>query len=160
MIEWYQNLAPRERRFVLLGALFVGVLLVYAFLYQPLETTLQENKTKLAQSRSEWTQLVRITDEYKALGTPNNAVSSDDNRSLLAIIDQSGAAIGVKSSIKRLTPEGAHKVRVQVEDVEFDKLLKWLVVNSTKHSVHAELFLVRQTERKGRVDATLLFSRG
>jgi type II secretory pathway component PulM len=50
-------------------------------------------------------------------------------------------------------------VRVLVEDIAFDKLAAWLAANSTKNSIHAELFLVRHTEKEGVVNATLLFNK-
>ncbi len=159
MTEWYRNLSLRERRFVSLGILFVVLLMTYAFIYLPLEDALEANKTNLEKKQSEWTQLVRIASEYKKLGAATDIPVSNDNQSLLALIDQSGSVVGIKSSIKTLTPEGEHKVRVRVEDVPFDKLVEWLVVNSAKHLIHAELLIARRTEKSGMVDATLLFVR-
>lgn len=157
-MDWFRSLAPRERQFVSLGAFFVLLSIIYLFIYEPLETALEEDKTRLALRQAEWSQLVTITDEYKRLGGGEQAKIARDKRSLLAIIDQGGSAAGIKSSIKRLTPEGVNKVRVRVEDVVFDKLLQWLVTNSTKHAINAELFLVRKTDQAGRVNATLLFA--
>ena len=159
MNGWYRNLALRERQFVLLGAIIILLTFAYAFIYEPLEVALEESKTRLGLKQSEWAQLVRISDEYKKIGLAKNTASAKDNRSLLAVIDQTGSAVGVKPSIKRLTPEGKNKVRVRVEDVAFDRLTKWLVTNSTKNSIHAELFLARKAGASGKVNATLLFTR-
>jgi general secretion pathway protein M len=159
MMEWYQNITMKERQFLWLGALFVALILQYLLLYRPLEATLQESAATLSSKQSELTQLAVIAREYTTLGAPKNTDIQKDNRSLLAIIDQSGSDIGIKSSIKRLTPEGNNKVRVRIEDVEFDKLLKWLVANSTKHFIQAELLLVKKSEKNGRVNATLLLKR-
>jgi general secretion pathway protein M len=159
MTEWYQNITLEERQFVWLGALCVILLLLYLFLVRPLEAILGEGMETLRLKQSEFTQLSRIASEYTVLGAAKNSNEPKDNRSLLAIIDNSGSDIGIKSSIKRLTPEGENKVRVRIEDVEFDKLIKWLAVNSRKHFIHAELFLVKKNDKKGRVNATLLLAR-
>ncbi len=159
MNEWYRNLALRERQFVLLGAVFILLVCVYAFIYEPLEVAMEDSKTRLGLKQSEWTQLVQISDEYKKLGVTKNTASAKDKRSLLAVIDQGSSAVGIKSSIKRITPEGKSKVRVRIEEVAFDRLTKWLVTNSTKHAIRAELFLARQTDTSGKVNATILFTR-
>ncbi len=159
MNDWYQNISMEERQYLWLGSLFAVLLLLYLFMYRPLEAILEESVETLSSKQLELTELINITNEYKILGTPQNANAPKDNRSLLAIIDQSGSAIGIKTSIKRLTPEGNNKVRVRIEDVEFDKLIEWLVINSTKHLIHAELFLVKKGEQTGRVNATLLLIR-
>lgn len=159
MMNWYHSLASRERQFVSLGFLFVVFAGLYVFAYEPLDKALNESRTKLALKQGAWSKMVRITDEYKTLGSTNKRPVSDDKRSLLSIIDKSGASVGIKSSIKRLTPEGDKKVRVRVEDVAFDQLMKWLVTNSTRNSIHAELFMARKENQNGKVNATILFAK-
>ncbi len=159
MMEWYRALSSKDQRILSLGLLFVVVASFYTFAYEPLEAAVEQNKMKLELKRSELAELKSISREYKALGTTPERASKNDKRSLLAIIDKSGTAVGIRSSIKRLTPEGDSKVRVRVENVAFDQLIKWLVTNSAKHSIHAELFMARQTEQVGRVNATVLLAR-
>lgn len=159
MMEWFQNLALRERQFILFGTAIVVLLLSYVLVYEPLEDGLKESQVTLGQKRAEHMRLVDISHKYKQLRPLGGKSTSNDNRSLLAIIDQSSSVIGIKASIKRLTPEGKNKVRVRVEDVAFDKLVEWLVTNATKNLIHAELFLVRPTDKKGMVNATLLLSK-
>ncbi len=158
MNEWYRNLAMRERQFILIGAVIVALFLSYVLIYESIENGLKNSQILLVQKHSEFDQLVDISNKYKKLKPALNKSTAKDNRSLLAIIDQSSSTIGIKSSIKRLTPEGDNKVRVRVEDVAFDKLVQWLVTNSDKSSIHAELFLVREADKKGVVNATLLLS--
>ncbi len=159
MNEWYQNLALREKRFVLAGAVTLVIIMVYTLVYEPMMTGLEEQATSLDMRKSALERLAKISREYKALGVSGNKRSVKDKRSILAVIDQTSSAVGIKKSIKRLTPEGENKVRVRVEDVAFDNLLEWLAINSTKHKIRAEIFLVRKTEIKGKGNATLLFSR-
>ncbi len=159
MIEWFQNLALRERQFLLFGAAVVVLLVSYVLVYEPLENGLKESQVTLDQKRAEYIRLVDISRKYKQLRPLGGKSTTKENRSLLAIIDQSSSVIGIKTSIKRLTPEGKNKVRVRVEDVAFDKLVEWLVTNANKNLMHAELFLVRPTDKNGVVNATLLLSK-
>lgn len=156
---WYQNLASRERQFILSGAAIAALLLCYVLVYEPLADGLKQNRETLELKREELKRLIDISHKYKQLGPADSKATRKDSRSLLAIIDQSGAEIGIKSSIKRLTPEGDNKVRVSVDDVAFDKLIEWLVRNSARNLIHAEIFLVRESDQKGMVNATLLFSK-
>ncbi len=159
MNEWHQNLALREKRFVLAGAVTLVIIMLYTLVYEPMMVGLDEQTTSLDMRKSELERLAKISGEYKALGVSGNKRSVKDKRSILAVIDQTSSAVGIKKSIKRITPEGKNKVRVRVEDVAFDNLLEWLVINSTKHKIRAELFLARKTDIKGKGNATLLFSR-
>lgn len=159
MIEWYKNLAVRERRFILIGAAIVALLLIYVLAYEPLESGLNQSQMTLDRKRLEFNKLINISQKYKQLRPLKNRSAAKDDRSLLAIIDQNSSVAGIKSAIKRLTPEGDSKVRVRVEDVAFDKMIEWLVTNASKNSIHAELLLVRRTEKKGIINATLLLSR-
>lgn len=158
MKEWFQSLATRERQTVLGGTVTVALLLGYLLIYEPLGVGLTESQAALERKTSEFKQLSDISQKYKMLGPAKRKPTSKSGRSLLAIIDQSSSRVGIKSAIKRLTPEGESKVRVRVEDVSFDKLVEWLVANSSKNLIHAELFMVRQTEKRGIVNATLLLS--
>jgi general secretion pathway protein M len=159
MTTWFQSLATRERQFVVAGAAVVTLVLVYALVYAPLQDSLSASKISLENKLTEFKQLRDISLKYKRIGPSKSRSTTQDGRSLLAVIDQSSSSAGIKSAIKRLTPEGASKVRVRVEEVAFDKLVEWLASNSSKNLIHAELFLVRQTETKGMVNATLLLAR-
>jgi general secretion pathway protein M len=159
MIEWYKNLAQREQQFLSFGAAIVVLLFSYLLIYEPMQNGIIDSQKSLDQKQTDFRRLVEISNQYKKLSsTVSKTSSKKGNKSLLAVIDQSGSVAGIKSSIKRLTPEGKNKVRVRVENVSFDKLVKWLVTNSTKNLIHAELFLVRLTDKKGVVNATLLLS--
>ncbi len=158
-MEWYRTLSQKDRQVLHIGLLFTLLAGLYVFVYEPLELALSENEMRLALKQSEWSQLQRISQEYKALGDTKYPAKSGSNQSLLAVIDKSSAAAGVKSSIKRLTPEGEHKVRVRIEDVAFDQLIKWLITNSTVHAINAELFVTRKTEKQGRANAMILFAK-
>jgi general secretion pathway protein M len=159
MKEWFHSLAARERHAVLIGAVVVTLLLGYLLIYEPLEIGLTESQVALERKKDELKQLSDISQKYKMLGPAKITAKSNGGKSLLATIDQSSSDVGIKSAIKRLTPEGESKVRVRVESVSFDKLVEWLVINSSENLIHAELFMVRQTEKKGVVNATLLLSR-
>jgi len=63
MMEWYRNLSLREQQIVAFGVLFIVFASLYVFVYEPLETALGQDKTRLALKKSEWVQLNRIAKE-------------------------------------------------------------------------------------------------
>jgi len=70
MMDWYRHLTSKDRQVLFFGLLFVISAALYAFAYEPLETALEQNKTRLALSRAQWSQLQQITQEYETLTPP------------------------------------------------------------------------------------------
>ena len=81
-------------------------------------------------------------------------------QSLLSTIDTTVREARLKEAVKRIEPDGPARVRVWLEQVEFDRLLPWLGELEQRHSVQV---IDLRTDRRGppgRVDARLTFGRG
>jgi general secretion pathway protein M len=157
MMEWWQAREPRERLFLLAALLVVTVTLGYGLFWQPLadayskQSALKESQTKTLL----WMQ--QAAQQVKALGGQQvrRPVSS---RSLLDEAERAAASNGMKASLKQLNPEGRDKLRVTVQDADFDTLIRWLGRLDSVGVTISSLTLSRIDEGQ-KVQARLLLER-
>ena len=89
--------------------------------------------------------LDKIIAEYKAIGPVLNR-KDKSKASILSIIDQTSSRLGLKASMKRLTPDGKDKVRIRMEQAGFDKVMSWLAMLSKEHQINTEALSLRPNE--------------
>ncbi|MEJ1340410.1 MAG: type II secretion system protein M [Candidatus Sedimenticola sp. (ex Thyasira tokunagai)] len=159
-MAWWASLAPRERLFLGWGAFIALMLGLYMGVAQPLEAEISQVETRLQASQKELSKLNEITAEYEKLGKSKKKIKAKNEGSLLAIIDKSSAQFALKQSIKRITPEGKAKVRIQLQDARFDKLIGWLNNLAKDRGIHTQTINLRKEEAPGRVAVTVVLKRG
>jgi general secretion pathway protein M len=160
MISWFYGLVPRERLVLTGGALMLSALLCHFLVLEPLDAAIRQKESTLQAQRNQMNELRSMAAEYKRLGSaePKRGKSAGGT-SLLAIVDTSGAAQGIKNSIKRLSPEGKDKVRIHLEEASFDNLVVWLVQLSTDYRITAESTNMRRGDEIGKVSGNLMLQR-
>jgi general secretion pathway protein M len=160
MISWFSTLAPRERLVLTGGALLLLILFSYLLVLEPLEAAIRQKESMLQAQHGQMNDLRVMAAEYRSLGSPEpKGGGAMRDTSLLAIVDASGTAQGIKDSIKRLSPEGKDKVRIHLEEAPFDKLVGWLVQLSTEYQITAESTAVRRSDEMGKVSGNLMLRR-
>jgi general secretion pathway protein M len=121
------TLQSREQRALTLGALAIIIAAGYLFLYEPLLLAREQAVNRVQSQQALLGHLQQVAKEAEMLkGRSGMVPSSRGKRSVLSAVDQSSRSSGIKSSIKRLTPEGNDRVRLWLEEVEFDRLMRWL----------------------------------
>lgn len=152
-----QNLAPRERRLVIGGALVLGVLLAYLLIWEPLA---QAHARRLAALDSARALAVRI-EQAAALVQARQSPGGASSGSLLAVIDQSSQRAALGKTPSRVQPDGAgdRSVKVWFDDVPFDPLLRWIGELQTRHGVSIASAEFAQGSAAGLVNVQLTLSR-
>lgn len=163
MRDWYEGLAERERRALLLGVFAVAGALLYVLLLAPMHEALGRARLQLAaaQELNGWMQ--RAAAQAAAMrATAGPAGKRDHSQSLLAVIDSSTRAAGIEGAVKRLNPESDTQARLSLEHVSFDALLKWLIGLAREHAVEVSRISVEREDQPGmaRASLTLQLPRG
>lgn len=156
MMAWWTTLAPRERLFLTWGGIAALVMVIYMGVLEPLDGSVEQAESRLQASQAQLGRLNAIATEYKQLGKGKARIKRQAGGSLLAVIDKASAQFGLKSAIKRLNPEGKTKVRVQLQDVSFDKLIAWLSNLAKTHGINIEVINVRKSAKLGNISANLM----
>jgi general secretion pathway protein M len=139
MNPWWDSLQPRERWLVGSGGLLAVLLLGYALLWQPFQRDLRQLRQSVAAQRQDLAWMQQAATLVKQLGgstaNPAAATATRSGQSLLTLVDQTAKAAGLANAVKRVEPQGSDKLRVQLDNVSFDLLVRWLIVLEQQHRI-------------------------
>jgi general secretion pathway protein M len=124
---WFIQLAPRERRVLLIGTLALGGMLGYFILWQPFVTayTQLENQVSVQQTTLLWMQ--ETAQEIDKWRGPSRPLPVPTNQpALLSLIEKSINAKILSKTSKRIEPKGEQEVQVEFEEVSFTELMRCL----------------------------------
>ena len=148
----WRSRTEQERRFITAGAIVVGLILVFAVVWLPLQRARARLDVELPQLRASISQLRRDAEEVKRLKIVAPTVSS--NPTPLAALATQGTLTGAQVSV----PDAKH-VHLVANDIAFTKLLDWLVTVQSTHALRVENARIEALPATGRVRADLTLAR-
>jgi len=154
---WWSGLAERERRVLSLGAAALGLIVIYSGIWEPVADARQRQQVNLQAARALAVQLESLAATAPRAG---GGALAGAGQSLLAVIDQSRKSSQVTNPPSRLQPEGDNTVRIWLEDVPFDALLRWLGDLQTRYGVRVDNADIERESGPGLVNARLTLMRG
>lgn len=158
MKQWWQTLAPRERRVLMLGGGALVVILYLFALRLPAERAVEDLEARVAQERALAAWMEQARDQIHALRghDPADPDTVDRDQALFSLADERAREAGFGSQLGRIEPAGDDGARVNFEGIAFDALVRWLVHLRQAYSVTAEEVTISRSGEDGRVDAQLL----
>lgn len=153
----FQELEPRERRFLVGGAIALAVIVFFLAVIQPLMQYRERLADEVASQRALVAWMQGAAD---VLGERRPAAANvDTSGSLLALTDSSARAAGLATAMRRIQQEGDAAVRVRLESASFDTLIRWLGELQNRYGVSVSEMTVDRAEGAGRVDASITLER-
>lgn len=159
MKAWLATLNPRERIAVIAGAsLLVLALLAGSWFSFADDVERMRGVVSEQRSVSQWMQAAALeaTQLRKGENSKNRAASGA--ASLLSLADQTAKRSGLGNAVKRVEPDGSDKVRIRLERVNFDKMMRWLEALQSKHAVSIDTITIDQHQDSGMADVRLTLS--
>ena len=161
MKSWFETLDPRERTFVLAGAVVVVISLLYAFVWAPLDAghkALQSNVVTWERSLAELRPLKGL---QTASTDTRPTIPGGSQQTPVVIVDLTLRARGLDRSLQRSQPTTSNGIRVEFENVAFDDLMLWLGDLGTQYAMHVSSGSLSVASRAGpgRINATLTLER-
>lgn len=153
----YEALEPRERRFLVFGAIALAVILLFLGVVQPLQQYRENAEARVVAHRDLVAWMRGAVDVLRERG-PALAPAARGG-SLLALADTSARAAGLAQSLQRIQQDGENAVRVRLESASFDSLVLWLDNLEKRSGVTASELMVDRAEAAGRVNASLTLRR-
>jgi general secretion pathway protein M len=152
------QLAPRERLLVIGGGIVLLITLLYLLLWEPLVLAHTQRAAALQSERALATRIeVAAAEAQRNRGSGNTANLS---MSLLAAVDQTSRSPTLGKAPARVQPEGEREVKVWLEGVAFDNLLRWLQELETRYGISASSAEIERGDAAGTVSARLTLVRG
>ena len=131
---WWSARAERERQMLSLGAGALALILLYLAVWEPLTHMQKKREASLAEARALAVQLETLATQAPGASTAAG-VTATKGQSLLSVVDQSGKASQIGKAPSRLQPDGDNTVRLWLDDVPFDPVLRWLAELQTRNGV-------------------------
>ncbi|MDH3587287.1 MAG: type II secretion system protein M [Gammaproteobacteria bacterium] len=159
MRDWFESLEPRERLFVSIGAAIVAIALLWGLIWAPLDRGHRE----LQQRVSTWERSLADIRPLASMPQPQSgsrpASTAGGAQSPVVIVDSTLRSHGLgQPKRSQPTPNG---IRVEFENVAFDKLVVWLGDLSSQYGmeVQAGSLSAATSESPGRINASLTLER-
>jgi general secretion pathway protein M len=159
LVEWLSNLAPRERLLVATAAGLGGLFLIYAVAWRPMVQESERLRQVNAQQRSDlaWMRSAAREVELLRRNAPHKAGRASG--SLLGTVDALARQAQVKDRIRRIQPDGDRMVRVEMDAVDFNRLIGWLG-RLTSQGIETSSLSLTRVEGTHEVEARLTLERG
>ena len=154
MRQWLNQLAPRERQMVLVGAPIVLLMMLYFLLWAPFNESVDRLQQKVSEQQAlELWMNAAALDVKKLRGSQKN--NTLGGQSLLTLVDKTARSGKLQESLKRVEPDGENKVRIRMEQVAFDELIRWIELLKNKYGIVVDNITVDRQVAVGRVNAKI-----
>ena len=159
MKVWFDELSRREQLTLLGGGGVLLLMLLYTLLWAPLhdERERLHHQVMSQQETLSWMKQASAQLQSSVVAGGKGAVRQE---SLLTLIDRSAKSAKMGGSIKRIQPDKSGTVRIWLEEVDFDQMMRWLADLSRDKGVMLAEFNVERVESSARVKARLTLKRG
>lgn len=160
MKEWFENLQPRERLYVIGGGVFLLLFVLYMAVWAPLSNNLKSSRETVAQQRQDLEWMRAASEQVQKLGLNRSTNRGSRNRSLLAVVDQEIQAAQLKGPLQRMEPDGAQSVKIWINKGAFDSLIGMLGKLETEQGISVKSLSINPTDTQGLIDARITLTRG
>ena len=157
MRAWYANLAERERRMVLVGAIVAGILVILGIVL-PLNRNIAQARQRVSVKQDDLGFIQSALPQLASAGPGATAIANGEN--LVVLIDSSARESGLGKSLASTQPTGDKALRVRFDRAPFDGLMAWLARISQSHGVRVESAEIEFAGEAGMVNAGLVLKAG
>ena len=154
----FEALQPREQLAVAAAGLVLVLAMIYWVLWQPFALWRAHAESSLHSGRELAARIEIIGAQAQAAHPMGNAMAGA-GMSLLTVVDQASKDGTLGKPPSRIQPDGDKQVRVWVEDVQFDSLLRWLDSLQSRYGLHIDGVAVERRPTAGTVNARLTLMR-
>lgn len=153
MNAWYQNLAERERRFVLFGAP-VAALIALMLVLVPLHRKASQAEERVATKSTDLAWMRSVAPALASAGPVPEAPATQE--SIVVIVDRAARESGLATALTSNEPAGDGGQRLRLEKASFDMMVAWLARLREQHAVRVVSATVETAGEPGIVNATVV----
>jgi general secretion pathway protein M len=156
---WYQSLEQREQRILAAGAVFVVAMVLYLLLLAPYFNSRHRLQADILQRQGEVAWMGPAAAQLQALrGQQPSGIPA--NQSLLAVVTRSASDAGFSQVMKQAQTGNDGSVRVQMQGVGFDNLIRWLGSLRRQYGISVRELNAQKTATAGNTDTTFTLVSG
>jgi len=153
LLDWFQGLAPREQRVVLIGSVTAVVVVVIGILL-PFERRVARLEQRVETRRADLAWLQSVAPQ---LGALRASAPAANGASLVVLVDRVARDTGIARSLTSQS-NGGGALSVRVEQVAFDSLLNWAGELVQRHGVRVISASIDGGNNPGLVSASFVLA--
>jgi len=120
--HYWQSRSPRDRRTIALIGSLIGITLLYAYIWMPMNEARVRLRAELPKLRGAAEQMsVQAQEVTRLKATPAQATRTPPQE----LINQSAETSGIKGDISQITQLSPDRVQVILNNVSFDAWMRW-----------------------------------
>ncbi|OUS25813.1 hypothetical protein A9Q99_20370 [Gammaproteobacteria bacterium 45_16_T64] len=150
----YEMISARDRLLLNGLVMFLGVIAIIFLLIQPAYNSVARAEQELANKQELLNWMKSNEHRVKKSNTSSKAKARKPGQSLLALINQTSGRHQV--ALKRYEPDGSDKLRVWVENVSFNSLMRWLTGLESKYGVTVINISIDSQKEPGIINAKVV----
>jgi general secretion pathway protein M len=161
MKAWWMSLQTRERVILTVAVIILVLILIYLLIIEPylesramLANNIQGNQQTLV-----WMQQASQQVNQLRASTSPRVRAGKNRRSLLAVVDISAKRSKIRTNIQRMEPQGENGIKLTIDDVDFDKLIRWIGSIQLSQGINVTRATVSRRDKLGLIDARLSLQR-
>lgn len=154
---WWQGMAPRDRRTVLIGAAIALPLLAYLLIWDPLTQARKQARMAYAEALALYAEAQDLAARIQALPTASTPAKAS-NLSPLVAVETVAREYRLIEYIQRREAVGAQGVRLIIEDAPAEVLFRMLEALEQQHGLHVSQAQL-DPAGAGKLDARLTLKR-
>jgi general secretion pathway protein M len=155
MNEFLAGLGVRERLLVFIGGGLLLLVLLYGLAWRPMSERVGQLRATVSEQRALEKWMEGAVAEVKRLRGAQSA-NRAERQSLLSLADRTARQSGIGPAVRRVEPEGADKVRLQLEQAPFDDMMAWIESMVSQYHVHIDTVTVESRDQSGLVNARVI----
>lgn len=155
LLQWYRVREQRERIVLAIGAAVVAVTVLYLLIWEPVARAHRHRAEQLQAARD----LAIKIESLAGRAAPNSASGATRNLSLLSAVDQSAKSGVLNKPLTRLQPEGDTEVRIWLDGVSFEALMRWISQLRVNDGIVVKTVQIDKGQESGSVNAQLALIR-
>jgi general secretion pathway protein M len=159
MKVWFEQLAPRERMLVSIGAVFTVLVLIIMIVVRPITNRTAQGYDKIEDKQALLTELNQVAQRFGPRQNGGSGAVSSAGQSMVVIVDQTTRANGLAAHLRRNQPDGTESIRLRFENASFDTLIEWLTDLQTRHGIATIAANIDVAAEAGRINCNLTLSR-
>lgn len=131
--SYFSNLSKREKYYLLSGAIILVTFIIYYFLWSPLSETNQHLFIQIRQQQEllQWMHSQQIEIKRYDTKKPRN----QNQQPLFTTVENALEESRLNQLKIQLTSKNSDRLQVQIDQIEFDKLIGWLTKLQMKYDI-------------------------
>lgn len=160
MKDWWMNLAIREKQTLALGAVLVGIFIIYAIIFAPLSSSVGNLREKIHKNQMLLTWMQESDKRIQFLEKKPQTAPEKSSASLLSIVQDDINQNPIAKTVSQLQQADSDTIQLHLQAVSFDNMIKWLATLCQQQHLAVNQLTITNGTAIGVVDAELRLQAG